>query len=79
MRLHVLFSAILLATGCSAVLAGPLAYVPNEKSASLSVIDTATDQRVADIAVGERPRGIAGGGWAGLLDRWQDGQFADRR
>ena len=44
-----------------ATLAGPLAYVPNEKSASISIIDTATDQRLSDIQVGQRPRGIAAG------------------
>ena len=39
--------------------------MPNEKSASVSVIDTATDQRLRDLPLGERPRGIAAGG--GLL------------
>ena len=39
--------------------AAPFAYVPNEGSGTLSVIDTATDQVVADIAVGARPRGTA--------------------
>src|SRR6185369_13467026 len=51
----------LLAAVAGPVLAGPQAYVPNEKSATLSVIDTATDQRQRDIAVGQRPRGIASG------------------
>ena len=59
--LRILCAALLAAFG-AAVQAGPLAYVPNEKSATLSVIDTATDARQADIPAGQRPRGIAGGG-----------------
>ena len=39
--------------------AAPFAYVPNEGSGTLSVIDTATDQVVGDIAVGAKPRGTA--------------------
>src|SRR6476660_9357905 len=35
-----------------AALAAPFAYVPNEGSGSLSVIDTATDQVVGEIADG---------------------------
>ena len=54
--------AVLLAAFGAAAQAGPLAYVPNEKSATLSVIDTSTDARQADIPAGQRPRGIAGGG-----------------
>ena len=41
-----------------AALAAPFAYVPNEGSGSLSVIDTATDQVVGEIAAGKKPRGI---------------------
>lgn len=37
--------------------AAPFAYVPNEGSGSLSVIDIATDLVVAEIAVGKKPRG----------------------
>ena len=33
-------------------LAGPIAYVPNEKSGSVSLIDTGTDQVVAEIKAG---------------------------
>ena len=43
----------------AAVVAGPLAYVPNEGSASISVIDTATDKVSATLKVGRKPRGIA--------------------
>ena len=39
--------------------AAPFAYVPNEGSGTLSVIDTASDQVVGDIAVGAKPRGTA--------------------
>ena len=51
----------LIAAFAGAALAGPLAYVPNEKSATISVIDTATDQRLGDMPAGQRPRGIAAG------------------
>ncbi len=39
-----------------AALAAPFAYVPNEGSGSLSVIDTATDQVVGEIALPARSR-----------------------
>ena len=39
--------------------AAPLAYVPNEGSATVSVIDTSTDRIVATIATGPKPRGVA--------------------
>jgi YVTN family beta-propeller protein len=48
---------IILAILASPVLAAPFAYVPNEKSATISIIDTATDQRTANLPVGQRPRG----------------------
>lgn len=41
------------------VLSAPFAYVPNEGSGSLSVIDTASDTVVGEIAAGKKPRGIA--------------------
>ena len=41
-----------LAVAPLAAAAAPFAYVPNEGSGTLSVIDTATDQVVAEIAVG---------------------------
>jgi len=43
----------------SNVLAAPFAYVPNEKSGTLSVIDTETDSVVAEIKAGDKPRGLA--------------------
>src|ERR1043166_7413152 len=39
--------------------AAPLAYVSNEGSASVSVVDTATDKVVSTLKIGEKPRGIA--------------------
>jgi YVTN family beta-propeller protein len=41
------------------VFAAPFAYVSNEGSASVSVIDLATDQVTATFKVGSKPRGIA--------------------
>ena len=43
----------------SVALAAPLAYVPNEKSGTISVIDTAKDEVVAEIRAGTKPRGLA--------------------
>ena len=37
--------------------AAPMAYVPNEGSGTLSIIDTATDEVVAEVPVGKKPRG----------------------
>ena len=54
----------LLAGVVSAVLAlsaaaAPFAYVPNEESGTISVIDTATDEVVKEIRAGDKPRGLA--------------------
>ena len=48
-------SALLAATA----LAQPYAYVPNEKSGTVSIIDTATDRVTGEIKAGDKPRGIA--------------------
>src|SRR5512141_21180 len=48
---------LVLATGVTA--AAPRAYVPNEGSATVSVIDTATDRVVDTLKIGQKPRGIA--------------------
>ena len=39
--------------------AAPLAYVSNEKSGTISIIDTATDQVLGEIRAGSKPRGAA--------------------
>ncbi len=39
--------------------AAPFAYVPNEKSGTISVIDTENDTVVAEIKAGDKPRGLA--------------------
>jgi len=52
-----LLVALVLATAPLAGAAAPFAYVPNEGSGTLSVIDTATDQVVGEVAVGQKPRG----------------------
>jgi YVTN family beta-propeller protein len=44
---------------CSLAHAGPMAYVPNEGSGSVSVIDTDRDVVVGEIRAGAKPRGIA--------------------
>ena len=40
-------------------LAAPLAYVANEGSGSVSIIDTGSDRTVGEIATGGKPRGMA--------------------
>src|SRR5687767_11012471 len=40
-------------------IAQPFAYVPNEGSGTISVIDTATDTVTGEIRTGGKPRGIA--------------------
>src|SRR5438105_2198811 len=39
--------------------AEPYAYVPNEGSGTISIVDTANDTVTGEIRVGGRPRGIA--------------------
>src|SRR5260221_11276916 len=54
------FGFLILALAClSQARAAPFAYVPNERSGTVSVIDTASDQVVATIKTGGKPRGIA--------------------
>src|SRR5689334_11293256 len=49
------------ALACSSLVhaAAPRAYVPNEGSATVSVVDTSTDTVVDTLQMGEKPRGIA--------------------
>ena len=44
---------------CAYVAAAPVAFVPNEGSGTVSVIDTATDRVASTITTGGKPRGIA--------------------
>src|SRR5688500_4928707 len=60
--LHYLRLLLSLAGGLVAagmVSAAPFAYVPNENSGSVSIIDTATDKVVGELRTGGKPRGIA--------------------
>ena len=53
------FAAFFAGFAVSAVsFAGPIAYVPNERSGTLSLIDTDTDAVVGEIRTGGKPRGI---------------------
>src|SRR5215208_3798195 len=76
MRLPVCIAALALAcasgaaahprASATAAAARSLVYVSNEASNDVTVIDPATDERVATIAVGKRPRGLrasADGRW----------------
>ncbi|HEX6136720.1 MAG TPA: hypothetical protein VF059_03630, partial [Casimicrobiaceae bacterium] len=47
--------ALIVAAVSDAAVAAPVAYVPNEGSASVSVIDTATDRVTATLATGGKP------------------------
>ena len=55
---HALVTLALVILPLSAVSA-PFAYVQNEKSGTVSVIDTATDEVVGEIKAGDKPRGAA--------------------
>ena len=60
MRLRTCFhvaALLLLALTPVAVAAEPFAYVPNEGSGTLSVIDTANDRLVSEVPAGQKPRG----------------------
>jgi YVTN family beta-propeller protein len=46
------------AAGAAAASPGYLAYVTNEDSNELTIIDTGSDSVVATVAVGTRPRGV---------------------
>ena len=53
-----IFATVMSATTALSALAAPFAYVSNEGSASVSVIDTATDKNI-DVLASGKPRGIA--------------------
>src|SRR5947208_3247074 len=55
-RCVVLFGGLLLS--CLPAAAAPFAYVSNERSGSVTIIDTATDKPVLELKVGGRARGI---------------------
>src|SRR3954471_25059810 len=57
-------TALLLATTAMTmvtftVIAARFAYVPNEESGTISVIDVGTDEAVKEIRAGDKPRGLA--------------------
>ncbi|HVR92772.1 MAG TPA: beta-propeller fold lactonase family protein, partial [Casimicrobiaceae bacterium] len=54
-----MIATVLSASTALSAFAAPFAYVSNEGSASVSVIDTATDKLTATFNVGGKPRGIA--------------------
>ena len=69
MRAISLLCLALLAGAGSPALAGPLAYVPNEKSATVSVIDTVNDRRLRVAASpSARFRYLAAGTGLALLE-----------
>lgn len=59
MNMRSAIAAAFLCAATGAALAAPLAYVPNEKSGTVSVIDTGTDKVARTIGTGGKPRGIA--------------------
>src|SRR5690349_16915286 len=50
-----------LTVSATALAASPMAYVPNEGSGTISIIDTATDQVVGELPGGTKPRGLVVG------------------
>src|SRR5215212_1873570 len=57
--IRMLVAASMLAAFASCARAAPIAYVPNEGSGTISVIDTGTDTVTATLKFGQKPRGIA--------------------
>src|SRR4249920_2836135 len=53
------FTAAVLVAFASAAVAAPIAYVPNEGSGDVSVIDTATDKVTATLKLAQKARGVA--------------------
>src|SRR5262249_51939200 len=60
-KLHAIVLSTSLLVASHGVFAAPFAYVPNEESGTISVIDTQTDTVVKTIKAGKKPRGIATG------------------
>src|SRR5205823_277025 len=58
-RRHLRIAPLAAACLCASALAAPFAYVSNEGSATVSVIDVATDKVTTSFKVGTKPRGIA--------------------
>lgn len=56
LKLHVIAASLLLS---SLAQASPFAYVPNEKSGTISIIDCAVDKVIAVMPAGTKPRGLA--------------------
>ena len=54
-------AAVVSALWYGAAAATPLAYIPNEGSGTISVIDTDKDAVIKEIKAGTKPRGIATG------------------
>ena len=55
-----LLVALLALGACAAIgVAGPIGYVANEKSGTLSIVDTRNDAVLGEIRTGGRPRGMA--------------------
>jgi YVTN family beta-propeller protein len=59
MKFRNAIAAAILSACAGMALAAPLAYVPNEKSGTISVIDTGTDKVARTIGTGGKPRGVA--------------------
>jgi YVTN family beta-propeller protein len=58
-RTGLIFAGTAIAVLAFSVVAAPFAYVPNEESGTISVIDTGTDKVVKEIRAGDKPRGLA--------------------
>jgi len=58
---NALLACVLALGAACAGWAAPFAYVPNERSGTVSVVETANDTVVATVRVGDVPYGIAAG------------------
>jgi len=59
--------AALLVGGCAAVQAAPFAYITNQGSHDVSVIDLAQQKVIATVAVGRSPAGVVASSRAGRV------------
>ena len=59
MRFRYILPLIMALSGHGIAVAAPFAYITNQLTNDVSVIDTATDMVVATVAVGSNPSGVA--------------------
>ena len=71
------FIAVVVLAMATPVLAAPFAYVTSSFTNSVTVIDTATNEEVASVSVGQSPFGVAAhpSGSHVYVANWGDGEL----